>query len=236
MREDVLVVQTIDLAQLENIRAKLDLTLLALEALAGIGSDAVLRVAAKLGQAETIGDRVTLWRLRQSSPLRNGQGGRKKLDVEEARSLVLVVCALAREHHELIRRAMALLEQYDAIDRPPHEAGLLGDYLDRFTDAYQERMIDGDRVSPQVLEQLALKLLVDLLFYSGPEGARRLWLALFDREVAQMLPQNAEATFPRPRDAFCDRGSDTPRSRDKRGKPPSRNLPRSQRPSELDLP
>jgi hypothetical protein len=160
----------------------LDLILLALEALAGIGSEAMLQAASKLN-LEGVTDRVSLWRLRQASPLRKGSGGRKKLDVEEARSLVLICCELAQNHQELIRRAVGLLEQLTAEDRPLHSLSLLGDYLDTFTNTYQERMLDGEDIPPDELTPLALKLLIDLLFYSSPGGPRRLWLALLDRSL-----------------------------------------------------
>lgn len=168
-------------AQLDNIKAQLDLILLALEALAGIGSEAMLRAAVDLKIESMVADRVALWRLRQSSPLRKGQGGRKKLDVEEARALVLISCYLAKQNQELIRRAVGLLEQLAEQNRQPHQAALIGDYLDTFCNTYQERMEDGESVSPDTLTHLALRLLIDLLFYSGPGGSRRLWLALLDR-------------------------------------------------------
>jgi hypothetical protein len=38
-----------------------------------------------------------------------------------------------------------------------------------------------DKISTDVLTQIALKLLIELLFYSGTDGHRRLWLALLDR-------------------------------------------------------
>lgn len=174
-----------DLAQLDNIKAQLDLVLLALEALAGIGSDAMLQAAKQLNLESKVPDRVALWRLRQSNPLRKGEGGRKKLDVEEARSLVLIICYLAKQHQELIRRAVALLEQVAADNREPHQVALLGDYIDAFSNTYQERMEEDNNVSTHVLTQLALKLLIDLLFYSGPSGHRRLWLALIDRSAIQ---------------------------------------------------
>jgi hypothetical protein len=170
----------LDAAQLDNIKAHLDLVLLALEALVGLGSDAMLRAAEDLNLTEVVADRVALWRLRQSSPLRKGQG-RKRMDVEEARSLVLIVCHLAKQHQELIRRAVALLEQLTEQGRAPHEAALLGDYLDNFTNTYEERMDETELAKPEQLTQLALKLLIDLLFYSAPHGSRRLWLALLDR-------------------------------------------------------
>ncbi|NJO41525.1 MAG: DUF3038 domain-containing protein [Cyanobacteria bacterium CRU_2_1] len=171
-----------DPSQLDNIKAQLDLVLLALEALAKVGSEAILQAAADLNLTDVVADRVSLWRLRQSSPLRRGQG-RKRLDVEEARALVLIICHLAKQQQELIRRAVALLEQLTEQDREPHQAALLGDYLDTFNNTYQERMEDGERTPTEQLTNLALKLLIDLLFYSAPNGTRRLWLALLDRST-----------------------------------------------------
>lgn len=170
-----------DPAQLDNIKTQLDLVLLALESLAGIGSEEILQAATQLNLESMVSDRVSLWRLRQSSPLRKGQGGRKKLDVEEARSLVLIICYLAKQYQELIRRAVALLEQLTAQNQKPYQAALLGDYIDTFSHRYQERMENGDNSSPDILTHLALKLLIDLLFYSSPGGHRRLWLALLGK-------------------------------------------------------
>jgi hypothetical protein len=169
--------------QLDSIKAQLDLVLMALEAIAGIGSEAMLQAATSLNLEDLVADRVALWRLRQSSPLRKGQGGRKKLDIEEARALVMIACHLANAHHELIRRAVALLEQVTQQNREPHHTALLGDYLDRFSNMYQERMDEQDPPSIASLSNLALKLLIDLLFYGAPNGSRRLWIALLDRSV-----------------------------------------------------
>ncbi|HEY9851531.1 MAG TPA: DUF3038 domain-containing protein [Leptolyngbyaceae cyanobacterium] len=170
-----------DSTQLDNIKTQLDLVLLALEALAGIGSEEMLAAAAYLNLESMVSDRVSLWRLRQSSPLRKGQGGRKKLDVEEARSLVLISCHLAKQYQELIRRAVGLLEQLTEQNQKPHQVALLGDYIDTFSNKYQERMENGDNYTPEFLMHLALKLLIDLLFYSSPGGHRRLWLALLGK-------------------------------------------------------
>ncbi len=41
-------------------------------------------------------------------------------------------------------------------------------------------MEEDDKISTDLLSNLALKLLVDLLFYSASGGHRRLWLALID--------------------------------------------------------
>ncbi len=171
-------------SQLDNIKAQLDLILLALEALTGIGSEAMLQAAEDLNLANVVADRVALWRLRQSSPLRKGQG-RKRLDVEEARSLVLIICYLAQEHQELLRRAVALLERVAEEGKEPHRTALLGDYLDNFSNFYQERMDEDAMLSGDALAHLAWKLLIDLFFYGSPQGTRRLWMALLDRSHAE---------------------------------------------------
>lgn len=170
---------TLSAAQLSSLKAQLDLVMMAIESLTSIGSDAVLAAAKDLQLGDMLGDRVSLWRLRQSSPLRKGQG-RKKLDIEEARALVLVVCRLARMHHQNIRQAVAKLEELSEQNELPHRAAILGDYLDNFNNLYSDRM--SDPIPPtEVLTQLSLRLLIDLLFYSAPGGERQLWLALLDR-------------------------------------------------------
>ena len=169
-----------DSGQLDNIKTHLDLILVALEALTGIGSEAMLQAAAELNLKDIVSDRVSLWRLRQSNPQRKSSGGRKKLDVEEARALVLIICYLAGQHQELIRRAVALLEQMVEQNQEPYRVALLGDYLDSFSNTYEERMSLTENISPSMLSQLAFKLLIDLLFYSAANGHRRLWLALLD--------------------------------------------------------
>ena len=169
-----------DSQHLDNMKAHLDLILMALEALTEISSDGILQAVHALNLEEVIADRVALWRLRQSNPLRKSTGGRKKMDVEEARSLVLIIGYLAQQHQELLRRAVGLLEQTIAQKQPPSQASLLGDYLDNFSQIYQERLEKGDKMTAEPLTQLAFKLLVDLLFYSSPNGHRRLWLVLLN--------------------------------------------------------
>lgn len=181
--EDLINLPAPNSVQWDNIKTQLDLVLLALETLTGIGSEAMLQAAVNLNLESRVPDRVALWRLRQSNPLRKGQGGRKKLDVEEARALVLITCYLAKQHQELIRRAVGLLEQMAEDNREPHQAALLGDYIDAFCNTYQERMEEDATISTDELTRLALKMLIDLLFYSGPGGHRRLWLALIDRSI-----------------------------------------------------
>lgn len=165
---------------LENIKSHLDLVLLALEAIANISSEAIIKAAQDLNLETIIGDRLTLWRLRSANPHRKSSGGRKKLDVEEAKSLVLIICHLANKHQELLRRAVCLLEQAAEQNKPPHQISLLGNYLDCFINYYQERIADDARTSVEDLSNLAWNLLISMLFYSGQNGHKLLWIAIFD--------------------------------------------------------
>ena len=167
--------------QLDDIKSHLDLVLLSLEAIANITSDSILQAATTLNLESIVKDRVELWRLRASNPWRKSAGGRKKIDVEEARSLVLIICYLAKEEKELLRRAVSLLEQVTAQNKKPHTTALLGDYLDKFTNLYQERMNESTALNSDELSHLGLKLLVDLLFYSGNNGHHLLWLAILGK-------------------------------------------------------
>jgi DNA-binding ferritin-like protein (Dps family) len=178
--EDLSQIPAPNTIQWDNIKTQLDLVLIALESLTRIGSEAMLSAAVNLNLESKVPDRVALWRLRQSNPLRKSQGGRKKLDVEEARSLVLIICHLAKQHQEIIRRAVGLLEQMTANKQKPHQTALLGNYIDTFCNTYQERMEEEEKTSTDLLTHLALKLLINLLFYSASGGHRRLWLALID--------------------------------------------------------
>ena len=165
--------------ELENIKCHLDLVLLALEAIANISSEAIIKAAQDLNLESVIGDRITLWRLRSSNPKRKSSGGRKKLDVEEARSLVLIICYLANQHQELLRRGVSLLEATEQ-NKPLERTALLDNYLDRFINYYHERIAEPPHISPEFLSNLAYKLLIDLLFYSGQNGHHLLWGAIFD--------------------------------------------------------
>lgn len=177
--KDLPVKKTPDNKQLDNIKAHLDLLLLALESLAEITSDTIITAAKHLKINSTITNRVELWRLRQSNPIRKSSGGRKKLDIEEAKSLVLIIGYLANKNQDLIRRGVTLLEESLSQNQSPHQITLLGDYIHKFTNTYQDRM-EEDETNSHKLEQLGFKLLIDLLFYSDENGHRRLWLALLD--------------------------------------------------------
>ena len=173
--------------QLDAIATQLDLILISFETLTGTNQDGYLNAVEALNLTGVVSNPIGSLRYQHSSPLSKGQGGRKSLDINEVRSLVLIVCHLAKEHQEFIRRAVGLLEQVRIQNQSPHRTALLGNYIDAFIDAfsnaYQVSMNDGNIISSQQLTFLALKLLIDLLFYSGAGGVRRLWFTLLVRAM-----------------------------------------------------
>jgi hypothetical protein len=181
--EELALQQSLELPQLDNMKTQLDLVLLGLEAVTKMGSESMLQAAKDLGLEDLIADRVSLWRLRQSNPQRKSSGGRKKLDMEEGRALVLVACHLAKQEQAKIRTAVGVLEDTWRRDRLPQQEPLLADYTDRFIELYQDRMEDEPNFPPEQLSKAACKLLIDLLFYSGPSGHQYLWSALLSRSL-----------------------------------------------------
>jgi len=72
-------------------RLQIDLILLAIEALELGGSEAILAVADELELRLIIKNRVNLWRLRSTNPLRRAHT-RRPLSIIEAKALVVIAC------------------------------------------------------------------------------------------------------------------------------------------------
>jgi hypothetical protein len=144
--------------RLENLTVYLDSIEVALSALTKIPADALAECARELGLEAAIASRLA---------------GGKLANGAEIRALVLVLCHLARRYHELIRRAVILLEQVTANGQEPQRSGLLADYLENFSALSPKQ-------EAEEVTSLAWKLLIDLFFYSGRDGCRRLWLILME--------------------------------------------------------
>jgi hypothetical protein len=146
--------------RLESITAYLDSIEVALIALTKIPAAAFAECARELGIEPAIAARSA------TGKLANGA---------EIRAFVLVLCHLARRYHELIRRAVILLEQVTANGQEPHKSGLLRNYLDNFRAISGKSGREAEELTP-----LACQLLIALFFYSGRDGCRRLWLILME--------------------------------------------------------
>jgi hypothetical protein len=167
---------------------QIDLMLLAIEALDLSGSEAILLMAHELELQGIIKNRVALWRLRSTNPLRRNSQ-RRSLTLSEAKAMVVVGCYLARRLTVLIRQLLLAYQQLSEKQLSPEHHFRLYDYLERFRAHFRSRMNPRRAAvaaysSDEKLDELALNLLTQLLFCTGTYGMQRYWASLFDGEVA----------------------------------------------------
>ncbi len=168
-------------------RQQLDLILLAIEALDLGGSEAILYVAQELDLQAVLKNRVNLWQLRSTNPLRR-YTQRRPLTQEEAKTLVVIICYIARRLTVVIRQLLLAEQQLREKGLPLDQNFRLDDYLTRFRVHFRQRMNPRRTAvsaysSNEKLDLLALSLLRQLLFCTGTSGSQRLWTSLFDGEV-----------------------------------------------------
>ncbi|MEB3212509.1 MAG: DUF3038 domain-containing protein [Leptolyngbyaceae bacterium] len=169
-------------------RLHIDLLLLAIEALDLGGSEALLKTAKDLELQGIIENRVALWRLRSTNPLRRGSQ-RRSMSLDEARALVVITCHLAKRLTVLIRQLLLEHQRLVEKDLSPDHHFRLSHYLERFRAHFRSRM-NPKRAgvmaysTDEKLNDLALSLLSQLLFCTGTSGPQRLWSSLFDGEIA----------------------------------------------------
>ena len=170
-----------------HTRLQIDLILLAIEALELGGSEAILAAADELGLQGIIKNRVNLWRLRSTNPLRRSHT-RRPLSLIEAKALVVVACYLARRLTFLIRELLLIYQRMSDKQMPLEQNLRLANYLERFRTHFRSRMNPRRSgvvaySSDEKLDRLALSLLEQLLFCTGTAGIQRFWISLFDGEV-----------------------------------------------------
>jgi hypothetical protein len=168
-------------------RLQIDLILLAIEALDLGGSEAILAFAEELDLKGIVKDRVNLWRMRSTNPMRRAHI-RRPLTITEAKALVVIACYIARRLTVAIRQMLMIYQQLKD-KHLPLEANLrLANYLERFRKHFRSRM-NPRRAgvialsSDDKLNELAMNLLGQLLFCTGTAGMQRFWISLFDGEV-----------------------------------------------------
>jgi hypothetical protein len=172
----------------QRTQQRIDLIVLAIEALELGGSERMLATAKKLELQEIINNRVVLWRLRCTNPWRRSYT-RRSLKLDEAKALVVVANYRARQLTVLIRQLLLAHQQMREKGLPLEQHFRLSEYLERFRAHFRSRMnprrakVADYTSSDEKLNELALSLLGQLLFCTGTAGAQRLWSSLFDGEV-----------------------------------------------------
>lgn len=169
-------------------RMQIDLILLSIEALSLGSAEQMLVVIKELELESVIPNRVALWRLRSTNPLRL-YSQRQPLTQAEAKALVMVACSLARRVTVRLRQLLLDYQQLQEKQLPVEQHLQLSVYLERFRSYFRSRMNPRRAAvmaynSDEKLNELALGLLGKLLFCTGTAGMQRLWISLFDGEVA----------------------------------------------------
>jgi hypothetical protein len=170
-------------------KQRIDLLLLALEALELGASERMLATANELGLTEIIKHRVGLWSLRRTNPWRRSHA-RRPLSLEAAKALIVLAGYRARELTVEIRKLLLAEQRLREKGLPIESEFYLSEYLERFRAHFRSRMnprrarVAAYNANDQELNELALSLLSHLLFCTGTAGMQRLWMSLFDGEVA----------------------------------------------------
>lgn len=169
-------------------RQQIDLILLAIEALDLGGSEALLSVAKEMELQGIVKNRVALWRLRGTNPLRRNSQ-RRPLSLKEGKALVLIACHLARRLTVVIRQLLLAYQQLSDRQLSLEHHFRLSEYLERFRAHFRSRM-NPKRAgviaysTDEKLNELAITLLKQLLFCTGTAGTQRFWSSLFDGEIS----------------------------------------------------
>jgi hypothetical protein len=168
-------------------KVELDLMLLAIESIESASSEQMLDLAKELDLDRIVKNRIVLWRMRSTNPMRRAHT-RRILSIQEAKALTAIACRLSSRLAVTIRQLLLAQQQLSDKQIPPECNFRLSEYLDRFRAHFRSRMNprrakvnayqDDDK-----LNELAMSLLNKLLFCTGTLGTQRLWMSLFDGEV-----------------------------------------------------
>jgi hypothetical protein len=154
---------------------------MAIEALDLQAVEAMLELTKQQHLQDLVPNRVGLWRLRNTNPLRRNYQ-RRELSWLELRSLVCLTCAMASQMNTILRLLIATEQQVreqkiEALGLQQNQM-YLELYYQRFAELYRSRMRLGTPITEPELRDLAGQHLIQLLFCSGTGGTVRLWHCL----------------------------------------------------------
>lgn len=157
---------------------RLDLLLLAVEALDLNGGEAMVWVSRQLGYGELFPDRVALWTRRCHNPLRRATR-RGELPGGECEALIHLVCAMAERLYPMLRQ---LLSGAEPLEVNAHRWGL---FHSRLNDLLRERMNPRRSgvqrlLTPGQARDLERQLILTLALAAGDSGVPRLRASLLD--------------------------------------------------------
>ena len=157
---------------------RLDLLLLAVEALDLNSGEAMLWMGEELGFGTLFPNRVELWKRRCSNPLRRTPS-RDSLDPGECEALIRILCAMADRVYPLLRALLSTAE-------PPEITRQRWSLFQaRFTELVRERLNPRRGAVQALLDSemgppLHQELIQSLALAAGTGGVERLWASLLD--------------------------------------------------------
>lgn len=171
-----------------RIQQRLDLWLLALEAIQLGCSESMLAIAQEMQLNQIIPNRLILWRMRCSNPWRKCYT-RETLTLTQVKVLSIITVNTSKKLVIPLRQLSVAVQQMEDKGMPMENNFRLWEYFTRFREHFCARMnprrakVSIYLSSSEELNKLALSLLQELLFFTGVRGEERLWVCLFDGEV-----------------------------------------------------
>ena len=157
---------------------RLDLLLLAIEALDLNGGEAMVLTSQKMGLQTQFPNRVELWKRRCHNPLRRTTR-REQLDPVDAESLICLVCAMAERLYPVLHQLLSSREP----EQLTQQRWQL--FHERLQDLVEERMNLRREAVVRLLKMEPAgpqhrQLVSTLAFCAGPGGINRLRATLLD--------------------------------------------------------
>jgi hypothetical protein len=181
--DDLLLNSQLESSQLAQISTELNEIATAIAALTQVDRVDIAKIAQDLQVASIVSDWIDDWSLDRPAKY-------KHFTVQQIRALVTIVNQLAGQSQATIRQHLDYWHQTIEYEQLPIQSPALADYINNFITIYQARF-GRDTHSFEALSTIALNLLLGLLFYSSPNGHRRLWTALLQRSHRPIVPPTA---------------------------------------------
>jgi hypothetical protein len=172
--DDLALKSKLDAAQFNKIITELDFVTIAIAAITPVDRLRIEQLTRDL-QLESIGsDWIEQWFV-------GAVAARSQIAAAQLRAIVLIIGQLARDRQTLVRQNISNWQQTVRHNQLPLQSPSLADYIGNFITIYQSRFGNNADLSFELLSETALNLSIDLLFYSSPNGDRRLWEGLWQR-------------------------------------------------------
>ncbi|WP_310488941.1 DUF3038 domain-containing protein [Chamaesiphon sp. VAR_69_metabat_338] len=171
--DDLLLDVQLSSSQLAQISTELNEIVTGIAALTQVDRVELAKIARDLQVEAIVSDWIDDWSLDRAAR-------QTQFTVQQIRAVVTIVNQLTQQHQSTIRQHLNYLHQTIEDRQLPIQSPALADYINNFMTIDRVRSSRSTQ-SLELLETIALNVLLGLLFYSSPNGHQRLWTALLQR-------------------------------------------------------